>query len=176
MSNRMGKWGLPLLTALVLVLLMFVAMGAPPAVRAVGEPPLTSTSASQTYTFYSTAITQSTTTNTAQPLTTAGVADASRVDYWTNADVFVSAVFSGTGTITATVQFSADGSNWVDADYQYVDADELLTATYQEVLSASGAEYMRVPVAGQYMRVQMVTTGLTTNEQITPRVDVTFRN
>jgi|GEM_PF-5838319 len=38
--------------------------------------------------------------------------------YWHSADVFVTADISGTNTITVTPQWSADGTNWVDAKYK----------------------------------------------------------
>jgi hypothetical protein len=54
---------------------------------------------------------------------------------WYNADVFVTADISGTNTITVTPQFSADGTNWVDA--QYKSEGWVLPLTYSSTITNS---------------------------------------
>jgi hypothetical protein len=54
---------------------------------------------------------------------------------WHSADVFVTVDITGTNTITVTPQFSADGTNWVDA--QYKSEGWVLPLTYSSTITNS---------------------------------------
>jgi len=73
-------------------------------------------------------------------------------------------------TLMIAPQVSADGTNYTDADYEYVSSG-IATQTYSRTLSADGTEYLRIPMAGEYLRVKMVTTGT-----LTVTVKATMRN
>lgn len=148
------------LLALVMVL---AALGIlPHAVAAVGEPPAGTTASIQTYTLYDTAV-----------ITTNGTiySTGQQFQYWNAADVFVTADVASGGVVTVTAQVSSDNTNYANLDYEYADADEVATRTYQRVLSADGTEVMRIPMAGEYLRVSLATTGT-----VTPTVQTTMRN
>lgn len=135
-----------------------------------------------------------TTTYTDQPRTVQGQ-DVSTIWLYHSADIFVTADVSGTDTITVTPQLSVDGSNWTDVTYTYV-ADTLaqtttvLTSTgtttatsttsmssavtegtEQIVMSTDATDYLRIPLAGKYLRLKMETSGT-----VTPTVKVLLRN
>lgn len=151
--------GAPLLA----VMMLLVALGIlPQSAAAVGEPPAGTTQSIQNYTLYA-----------AQVITVNGTiySDARNFQFWNSADVFVTADVASGGVVTVTAQASADGTNFADADYEYADADSLNTQAYQRVLSADGTDYMRLPMAGQYLRVSIATTGT-----VTPTIIVTMRN
>jgi len=90
-----------------------------------------------------------------------------RTRFHNSFDLFATADFSTTGALTLTLQFSADGENWVDGFYvlegfsgtTYV--QEVLP--YRLVLTADGALYLRnVPAVGWYMRPQIEASGAVT--------------
>jgi hypothetical protein len=164
--------------------------------QAVSEPAPGTVTQIKTWTFYpATAVTGSGTAYSSSPKRTSTGIDVSRVKDWHSADVFVTVDISGTATLTVTPQFSTDASNWTDATYDYV-ADTLVETTtvltstgvttatstlsssstvtegtYRIVISADGTDYLRVPIAGEYMRVKLAYSG-----EITPTVTVTLRN
>lgn len=110
------------------------------------------------------------TVNTAAPNVDAQGRDVSMTAGWKAVDIFVTGDVSGTATLTATAQVSADGVNWTAADYEYWTGSAIGTKTQQRVISADGAEYMTVPLAGEYWRVQLTTTGgVTTTVKATLR-------
>lgn len=153
-------------TAVLLAALLVVALLAGPGrVAAVGEPPSNTVERQLTATLYpATAISNGTTVYSA----------ASVITRWNSADVFVGVDLTSTAFLTVTVQLSPDGTNWADADYEYVTADitgTIGTKTYVRSLSADGAEYMRVPLAGERLRVKIASSGA-----VTPTVWVTYRN
>jgi len=136
----------------------------------------------------------STVTYTSSPKTIFG-ADVSLTWLYHSADVFVTVDITPSATITVTPQYSADASNWVDATYTYI-ADTLASttavitstglttattttsvsstpteATYQIVLSADSSDYLRVPLAGKYLRFK-----IEHDDTVTPTVKVLFRN
>lgn len=162
MRNRIGS-GLGLLLAAVLVLvLVLVLVGQAGPVGAVGEPPNTTVTRQLTSTLYpATAISNGTTVYS-------GAAVSSR---WNSADVFVAVDLTGTAFLTVTVQLSPDGINWADADYEYATDSAIATQSYVRSLSADGVEYMRVPLAGERMRVKIASSGA-----VTPTVMATYRN
>ena len=153
--------GLPLvLVALVLVL--GLALVGPEQVGAVGEPPTTTVTRQLTSTLYpATAISNGTTVYSTAATTTR----------WNSADVFVAVDLTSTAFLTVTVQLSPDGTNWADADYEYATDSAIATQAYVRSLSADGVEYMRVPLAGERMRVKIASSG-----SVTPTVIATYRN
>lgn len=136
----------------------------------------------------------STVTYTSAPKYIAGV-DASLVWLYHSADIFVTADITPSSYVTITPQFSVDQSNWTDATYTYV-ADTLASvtsvitstglttattttsmnsavteATYRLTFSADGTDYLRVPLAGKYMRLKIEHTS-----SVTPTINVLLRN
>lgn len=160
-------------TAVLLAALLVVALLAGPGrVAAVGEPPSNTVERQLTATLYpATAISDAVTVYSA----------ASVITRWNSADVFVGVDLTDTtdvtGTVTAsafltvTVQLSPDGTNWADADYEYATDSTIATKAYVRSLSADGTEYMRVPLAGERLRVKIEST-----QAVTPTVWVTYRN
>ena len=115
-------------------------------------------------------------------------------------DLFVSVDISGTGAITVTPQFSADGVNWANATYSYVGTPlsyattvtasttstttatvtntvtatgtpTVYEATYQILLAADGADYVTLPMAGYDLRVKLTYSGT-----LTPTIRAVGRN
>lgn len=161
MKSRFGKWNLTL-PVMVLVAVLCLALVWPMNVGAVGEPPNTTVTRQVTSTLYpATAISNGTTVYS-------GAAVSSR---WNSADVFVAVDLTGTAFLTVTVQLSPDGVNWADADYEYATDSAIATQSYVRSLSADGVEYMRVPLAGERMRVKIASSGA-----VTPTVIATYRN
>lgn len=179
---------LPVILTLLLLLGINVVFTSIQPVAAVGEPTSAHVESAATYTlFEATPITQTGTTYTASPNPIDGAADASLIENWASADLFI--VLDGTGyfTVTATPQFSADGINWANADYEYVantstwtsegitstatSASAIATQAIARTMYADGVEYMRFPVAGRFMRVALATQGA-----VTPTVQATYRN
>jgi hypothetical protein len=141
-----------------------------------------------------TVIAGSTVTYTDAPKTSYG-SDISLVWLYHSADIFVTADISPSSYITITPQFSADQSNWTDATYTYV-ADTLgsttsvvtstglTTATtttsmssavteaiYRITMSADGTDYLRIPLAGKYLRFK-----IEHSSTVTPTINVMLRN
>ena len=85
------------------------------------------------------------TVNSAAPNVDGQGRDVSQTSGWKSVDIFVTGAVSGTATLTATMQVSADGVNWTAADYEYWTGSAIGTKTQQRVISADGAEYMTVP-------------------------------
>jgi hypothetical protein len=124
--------------------------------------------------------------------------------FWHSADVFVTADITGTNVITVTPQWSADGTNWVDAKYKSegwvlplsqtatishtggttttVTLDfSGATATraeawvpYRLVLNADGSAYLAAPLHGNYLRFNAEV--LTTTYPVTPTIYAVLRN
>lgn len=115
-------------------------------------------------------------TITATPVAATLNSAAVRVDGYTSADVFVTATFSGTGALTATIQFAADTSNYVDAYFRWADADELNTETYQLLFDGNGTQYLSLPTRGQNMRIRFQPGGLTGSENVAPTVRAVMKN
>jgi hypothetical protein len=170
--------GAALVLALVVVgLALSVAQTQPAA--AIGEPPAGSVSGYVSYTLYpATALTTDDTTYSSSPRTFAGE-DVSMVAEFNSVDICSTVDISGTGTITVTPQFTNYGDNratnryWADADYDYWTSSAVSAETYQSVLSADGADCIRAPVIGEYLRLKIEHT---TTDTITPSVRVTLRN
>lgn len=110
------------------------------------------------------------TVNTARPNVDSAGRDVSKTAGWKSVDIFVTGAVSGTATLTATAQVSADGMNWTNANYEYWTGTDIGTKTQQRVLSANGTTYMTLPLAGEYWRVSVQTTGgVTTTVKATLR-------
>lgn len=146
------------------------------------------------YTFINSASGITQTTYTDSPKTVYGT-DVSLHWLYHSVDVFVTADVSGTDTITVTPQLSADASNWADVTYTYIansltssttviTSTGLTTATtttsssdipteqtYQIVLSSDTTDYLRIPLAGKYVRFKIETGGT-----VTPTIKALFRN
>ncbi len=99
------------------------------------------------------------TVNTARPNLDAQARDVAKTTGWTTADVFIVANVASGATLTATVQFSADGINWANGEYEYWTGSVIGTKTQQRVLSATGNKVITLPLAGEYWRVNLLTTG-----------------
>jgi len=67
--------------------------------------------------------------------TTTTYPDAVRTRYYNSYDLFATADFSTTGALTITLQFSADGENWVDG--YYVSEGYVLPLSYSGTLTNS---------------------------------------
>lgn len=83
------------------------------------------------------------------------------------AELFVTADFTTTGVLTATVQSSPDGVNWVDGFYIADDGD---VVNAQVVITNDGGGMIRYPLAGYYTRLSLVpSAGVTATVQMTLR-------
>ncbi len=187
---------LPRLFWLAVLTVLLLAVLVPFAVMAdTGEPLPGSITGVGTYTFYpTTVVTGSGTAYSTSPYLYRGL-DVTKVRDFNSADIFVTVDITPSAILTITPQFSADQSNWTDAKYPYV-ADTLVSTTevltsdgvttatttisssstpteqvYQIVLDADESGYVRVPIAGEYMRLKMERS-----DNVTPTVKVTLRN
>jgi len=135
-----------------------------------------------TYTLAAGQLVSGTTGYSDSPQVLATGLDVSLVAAWQAADVFIDAVTGPTSTVTVTVQFSPDGALWVDGYELYPSWDVSGTATlnrlvYQTVVDAAdgsgaaGVDVLRVPIAGEYMRVKIDATA-----ESTVTVKSTLRN
>lgn len=173
--------------AVVLLIGLLTSM----AVAMPSEPTVTPVAKQLTVTLYGpTAITTGTVTSTAPGVLDGNGREVAKTTGWSAADVFVTVDCQGGGAcnLVATVQVSADGTNWATADYDYesntstwdsagitstaTSSTAIAQQSYARTLTADGTEYMRVPLSGEYMRVQLVATGIT----MTPTVKTTYRN
>jgi hypothetical protein len=125
----------------------------------------------RTYTLYGPTAVTTSTVNTASPNLDTYNRDMAVTTGFGTADVFVTVDGTGTFTATSTVQVSADGVNWATADYEYATDSAIATQSFARTQTADGTEYMRVPLAGERLRVQIAVTGA-----VTPTVWVTYRN
>jgi hypothetical protein len=158
--------GMLLIIALFALGLSFVSP-----VAAVGEPGAGTVIGSRVGALYpATALTGSGTVQSASPRTVGGV-DLSNVRYYYAVDLFVTADFASTGTLTATVQLSADGTNWADA-YQLIDSGtSTASVPYRVVITGDGTQYLTLPVSGQFVRVSLQRTAA-----VTPTVNIHLKN
>ena len=90
-----------------------------------------------------------------------------RYIYYNNLDVFVTIDLKTSGTVTVTPQYSADGTNYTDADYisegWYSTTRYSSVVPYRVVLSADGTDVVRLPMVGRYMRPKIELSGGITN-------------
>lgn len=149
------------LVVAVTLLFTVALFGAAAAQSGNGEPvPATLYNFEPVTVFASEALTESTNT------------DAVQVGRWASADLFITTDVAVGGYVTSTVQFSADGVNWADAYWTHAADNATLTVkNYVKSQSADGTVYVRVPLAGQYMRVKLDVTGT-----VTPAISGIFKN
>lgn len=99
------------------------------------------------------------TVNTGVPNIDSQGRDVAQTAGWSKADVFLLASVASGATLTATVQFSADGTNWANAEYEYWTGSAIATKTQQRVFTATGNKVLTLPLAGEYWRVNLLSTG-----------------
>lgn len=156
-----------MVAALVLVAVLFGGLAMMPAAPAAAQAPLAN---QLTVSVYPATSISGTTVNTSAPNVDAEGRDVSLTTGWGSVDVFVTADVVSTGTLTATVQVSADGVNWADADYEYWTGSAIGTQTFRRALAADGTEVMSLPLAGDRWRVQLTSTA-----PVTTTVKATLR-
>lgn len=149
-----AKWA-GVVTVLVLALALFGLVTLTPVAPAAAQAP---TSNQLTVSVYPSTSISGTTVNTDAPNLDASERDVSLTTGWTTVDVFVVADVASSGTLTATVQVSADGVNWADADYEYWTGSAIGTQLFRRVMTADGAEVITLPLAGERWRVKLTTT------------------
>lgn len=159
---------------LVVLLMAFLPLWGGGPVVAVGEPLPGTVQGIATYTYVHASAATTGTTYSDAPLVMSSGLDVSRVGVWQAADLFVTADVEPGGALTATVQMSPDQENWADLTYVYPSGSSPVTLTeqpYQAVLTADGTRLLRVPIAGEYMRVKLERVGT-----VTATVKATLRN
>jgi hypothetical protein len=151
---------LGVLIGAVLMAVLFIAPMVSAGTLGPGSPDLPAVAQSTTYTFFNAKVLTSSTTITysTSPL---------RLGTWATADVFVTGVVSGSTAFTVTPQYSADNTNWVNASYTYVTWNQtgtatLNTATPQVVINSNTTSFMRIPMAGEYLRFKVDNAGSVT--------------
>jgi hypothetical protein len=159
----------------ILLLALMVVPARSGLVLAEGDPVFNGQSRQLTVTLYpATALTGAGTVFSASPRTTVAGRDDSSTNGWTMADVFVKTDIATTGTFTATVQFSPNRVDWAMADYEYATGSTtglIATQIHRRVLTADGVRVIRLPVAGENLRVMIQHTAT-----MTPTVWVTYKN
>lgn len=165
--KRYSSWAYGTALALIAVLALFLAAyGQSP-----GQPQPGTVNRTATFTIWESARVSGTTSYSDAPNLQTGGADAARVTDWNSVDVFVNVDVADSATLTATVQFSPDAITWADSEFDYVSSSAIAQGKHRRVLAADGSALLRVPVAGNYMRVALTASGVTT-----PTVIVTYRN
>jgi len=163
----------------LVVLVMALGVGGAVLASQPGEPlPGTVQGIRGPNTFWNgTVIAGSTVTYTSAPKLVYG-SDVSLVWLYHNADIFVTADITPSSYLTITPQFSVDQSNWADATYTYVAQPYTTTvsaavteASYQIAMSADGTDYLRIPLAGKYLRFK-----IEHSDTVTPTINVMLRN
>lgn len=154
-------------TVLVLAVVLFAAVAMMPSAPAAAQAP---PSNQLTVSVYAATSISGTTVNTSAPNLDGSARDVSLTTGWGSVDVFVIADVASSGTLTATVQVSPDGTNWADADYEYWTGSAIGTKTHQRVMTADGTEVITLPLAGERWRVKLTTTApITTTVMATLR-------
>ncbi len=90
---------------------------------------------------------------------------STRPTFWYQGDVFVTVAVSGTGGVTTTPQFSADGTNWADA-----------WSVTPLIATSDGTTYTQFSLAGEYLRFKYQTTINTDTDKITVTIKATVKN
>lgn len=153
--------------AVLMILVALVALMQPTATPAAAQ---SAPSSQLTVDVLSATYIATSTVNTARPNIDAAARDVSQTSGWKSVDIFVTGALSGTAWLTATAQVSADGTNWANATYEYWTGSAISTKTQSRSLSADGTTFMNVPLAGEYWRVSIQTTGgVTTTVKATLR-------
>ncbi len=172
--NRSGRVAAALVFALSLLLLLgTVLVGIGP--QQAKAAPAEQVAAPRTVTLYGPTAVTTGTTYSAAPLTVNGQ-DFSRVTNYKSADVFVATDAGSSGTVTVTVQGSADQATWanvIDVVHTFSSTGTLINTnyTYRVVLAgASASGLIRAPLAGEFVRVSVEAAGA-----VTPTVKATYR-
>lgn len=171
MKNRSWLIAFSVVLAIVLVGAMFASMVPGNVVAA----PVQQQYAPRSTTFYGpTAVTTGTTYSEA-PLTINTI-DFARTTNYATADVFVTTGANSVGSTTVTAQVSPDAETWTDLTQIIPTFNTTGTLTensvaYDVALTNASSAYMRVPVAGEFLRFKVVVAGGT----VTPTVKVTLR-
>jgi hypothetical protein len=172
------------LLALLLIVALLIGSGG----SAVAQTRAPGMIKQNTYLLYpATALTGNTTVYSASPRNVAAGLDASKVYGYANVDIFATIDLDTTGYVTLTLQYSADGTNWTNADFEYASqtstwnsagitstataSTAIATQTYIRYMSADGTEYMSAPTAGEFMRVKIEHSA-----EVTPTIYATLRN
>lgn len=162
-----------LFTTALLALLLLALLVVPGVFAENGEPLPGTVGQTATYVFYPpTTLAVTSTVYSAAPRTVSGqnVADIRK---WNSADVFLTVDVTGSKTTTVTPQFSADQTNWADATYTVVSGTTASEITHQIILTSDSTDYLRIPIAGQYLRFKIAVTG---GGSVTPTILATLRN
>ena len=122
--------------AAVLLGALAIANMAPVAAQDAFVEPVT---VQRTYTIYGPTAVTTGTVNTASPNVDTYGRDMSISNGYSSADVFVTVDGTGTFTATSTVQLSADGTNWANADYESPTSSAIATNTIARTQTADGS-------------------------------------
>lgn len=91
---------------------------------------------------------------------------------WNSIDLFSSVTVASGGALTTTLQFSADGVRWANAYWYSVNSTGTVSSNmYRFIQTSDGTNYLRVPLAGQYVRLDLDVTGT-----VTPTLVGVFKN
>lgn len=164
--------------SVVLTAIVMLALVAIPLVSAdsgAGDPQNGRPTGWATYTFFPETVITTTATRFSASPRFINQFDISRVVAWSVAEVFVTADVSGTVFLTVTPQLSADATNWANSYYNTVSGTTVTAQSYQVFLSADGTGYLRVPVAGEYLRFK-VDSSATATRTVTATIKVTLKN
>lgn len=145
---------------LILLLVALLVLTSVPT-HAVSEPVPGTVQNTATYQYLSRVITNGVTVYSPVPLA-AGNLDASVIDVWNSADVFMNAALGSGAAVTVTPQLSADCSNYASARFDTVISGTVQSIGYQLVGTSAGTQYMRMPLAGRCMRFAVASTGTVT--------------
>jgi len=165
------------MAALVVVAILLAGMAG---VLLLGVPTADAAPAAQyvpprTVTLYGPTAVTTGTVFSASPLTVQGI-DNSRVTNYQHLDLFAVTGANSSGTVTVTVQYSPDAVIWANATetaYTFNTTGTLTTNAVVQRIVLSGAAATgleSVPVAGEFVRVQIDVAGA-----ITPTVKATLR-
>ena len=155
------NWSIAVLPVFLLLLALLLLPSLRP-VHAASDPPPGAIQNTNTYRFLgSRVITDGTTVYSPVPLA-AGNLDASIIDVWNSADVFLTAGLGSGAAVTVTPQLSADCSNWAGAHYEVVYSSTVASIDYQLAATTAGTQYLRMPLAGRCMRFAVASTGTVT--------------
>lgn len=180
----------------VAVMAVALMLAGAQSLAAVGEPPTSTVNKMITHTLYpATVLSGSTTAYSSATRVDEYGRQVAYTNGWNSADIFVTVDITPTAVMTVSAQVSADQTNWAAAGYDFVsdalaqtttvltttgtltsttslsNASSMVRQPYRLVFSADGTSVIRVPLAGEYVRVMIEHT-----DMVTPTVLVTYRN
>ena len=97
-----------------------------------------------------------------------------RTNVWHSADVFLVVDVGANAAVTVTPQLSWNNSDWVNAQFSYVvptTTAPINESIYRFIVTADGNDYIRLLLAGEYLRFSITYTG-----PVTSTIGVTLRN